>query len=109
MPKWEDTKRRADAAHSARGTGISDARKAALREALRTRVRAHRLAEIRKEQELTQSEVARAMGTTQSNVSRFERGELDRAELATIAAYVAALGGELQLVADFGDRQVRVG
>lgn len=48
------------------------------------------------------------MGTTQSNVSRFERGELGRSEPATIAAYGEELGGTLRLVAGFGDRQLRV-
>jgi hypothetical protein len=40
------------------------------------------------------------MGTTRSNVSRFERRKLGRSKLATIAAYVEALGGTLHLVAD---------
>jgi hypothetical protein len=48
------------------------------------------------------------MGTTRSNVSRFERRKLGRSKLAAIAAYVEALGGTLHLVADFCDRQIRV-
>lgn len=71
-------------------------------------VRAYRLAEIRKEQDLTQSEVAQIIGITQPNVSRLEKGELDSAALATIRAYVEALGGSLRMVADFGDRQLRI-
>lgn len=109
MPKWEDTRKRAEEIHRARGTQVDEEHRAQLREGMRNKVRAYRLAEIREAQELTQTEVARAMGTTQSNVSRFERGELGRSELATIAAYVEALGGSLRLVADFGDRQVQVG
>ncbi|CAG6397696.1 helix-turn-helix domain-containing protein [Streptomyces cocklensis] len=108
MHNWKDSKAEADAIHEAHGTQAGDERKAAIREALEGRVRAYRLAEIREEQALTQTDVAKAMGTTQSNVSRFERGELGRSELATIAAYVEALGGTLRLVADFGDRQLRV-
>ncbi|MFD8966021.1 helix-turn-helix domain-containing protein [Streptomyces sp. NPDC059568] len=109
MHNWKDTKAEAAAVHEANGTRISDERKAAIRAEMESRIRAYRLAEIREEQALTQTDVAKAMGTTQSNVSRFERGELGRSELATIAAYVEALGGTLQLVADFGDRQLRVG
>jgi transcriptional regulator with XRE-family HTH domain len=94
MHNWKDTKAEAAAIHEANGTQISDERKA----------------EIREEQALTQTDVAKAMGTThcQSNVSRFERGELGRSELETIAAYVEALGGTLRLVANFGARQLRV-
>ncbi|UWE07431.1 helix-turn-helix domain-containing protein [Actinacidiphila bryophytorum] len=108
MHSWKDTKAEADAVHEANGTRATGEQKAAIREELEGRVRAYRLAEIREEQALTQTDVAKAMGTTQSNVSRFERGELGRSELATIAAYVEALGGTLRLVADFGDRQLRV-
>lgn len=71
-------------------------------------VRAYRLAEIRKEQDLTQSEVAQIIGITQPNVSRLEKGELDAAALSTIRAYVEALGGSLRMIADFGDRQLRI-
>lgn len=71
-------------------------------------VRAYRLAEIRRDQELTQSEVAQIIGITQPNVSRLEKGELDSAALSTIRAYVEALGGTLRMVADFGDRQLRI-
>lgn len=109
MHNWKDTKAAADAIREANGTQISAERKREIREEMEGRIRAYRLAEIREEQALTQTDVAKAMGTTQSNVSRFERGELGRSELATIAAYVEALGGTLRLVADFGDRQLRVG
>ncbi|GAA2739057.1 hypothetical protein GCM10010440_00330 [Kitasatospora cinereorecta] len=43
---------------------------------------------------------------TQPNVSRLEKGELDSAALATIRAYVEALGGKLRMVADLGDLQL---
>jgi DNA-binding transcriptional regulator YiaG len=109
MPNWKDTKVQAAAIHEANDTQISQKRRTEIREEMESRIRAYRLAEIREEQALTQTEVAKAMSTTQSNVSRFERGELGHSELATIAAYVEALGGKLRLVADFGDRQLRVG
>ncbi|MEV6013643.1 XRE family transcriptional regulator [Streptomyces sp. NPDC051976] len=78
------------------------------REKLDAEVRAYRLAEIRKEQDLTQSDLAKIIGITQPNVSRLEKGELDAAALSTIRAYVEALGGSLRMVADFGDRQLRI-
>ncbi|MFI1091480.1 XRE family transcriptional regulator [Streptomyces sp. NPDC020917] len=78
------------------------------RKKLDAEVRAYRLAEIRKEQDLTQSEVAQIIGITQPNVSRLEKGEIDAAALSTIRAYVEALGGSLRMVADFGDRQLLI-
>ncbi|GAA0454760.1 XRE family transcriptional regulator [Streptomyces olivaceiscleroticus] len=72
-------------------------------------VRAHRLAEVRKRQHATQVDVASAMGVTQARVSRIERGELERSEVETLAAYVRALGGKLKIVAEFGDEQYVLG
>jgi len=70
-------------------------------------VRAYRLKEIREEQGLTQVELAERMHVTQPSVSDLERGALDRAPgLSTIRAYVKALGGKIEIVADFGDRRV---
>ena len=71
--------------------------------------RAHRLADARKRRHVTQRGLASAMGVTQSRVSAIERGKLDRAELSTLAAYVAALGGTLEIVADFGDEKIILG
>ncbi|TQF03497.1 helix-turn-helix domain-containing protein [Kitasatospora acidiphila] len=72
-------------------------------------VRAHRLAEARKKREMTQKSVADAMGITQARVSAIERGALRRAELSTLEAYVSALGGKLEIVADFGDERIILG
>ena len=71
--------------------------------------RAHRLAEIRRRQHVTQVDIAKTMGITQARVSRIERGELQRSEVETLAAYVRALGGKLKIVADFGDDQYVLG
>lgn len=79
------------------------------RDRMRAATRAYRLAEIRKEQGLTQRQVADALHVTQARVSRLERGEVQRAELSTVQAYVEALGGHVEVVADFGDRRVVLG
>ncbi|MEY9965069.1 DNA-binding XRE family transcriptional regulator [Streptacidiphilus sp. MAP12-16] len=71
--------------------------------------RAHRLAEVRKRQHVTQVQLAREMGITQARVSRIERGELERSEVETLAAYVRALGGKLKIVAEFGDESLVLG
>jgi len=65
--------------------------------------RAYRLAEVRRRQHATQTDIARAMGVSQARVSRIEKGQLARSEVDTLAAYVQALGGRLRIVAEFGD------
>ena len=72
-------------------------------------VRARRLAEVRKRQYATQVEVAAAMGVSQALVSRIEKGQLEKSEVETLAAYVKALGGKLKIVADFGDEYYVLG
>jgi hypothetical protein len=49
------------------------------------------------------------MKVSQKRVSAVERGVLTRTELGTVAAYVAALGGRVEVVADFGDERIVVG
>jgi predicted XRE-type DNA-binding protein len=71
--------------------------------------RAFRLSEVRRRQHTTQVEVAKAMGITQARVSRIEKGQLERSEVDTLAAYVHALGGKLKIVADFGDETYVLG
>ncbi|MDT0445550.1 helix-turn-helix domain-containing protein [Streptomyces johnsoniae] len=78
-------------------------------QAMITASRVHRLAELRKRQHTTQVEVAKAMGVTQARVSRIEKGQVERSEVETLAAYVQALGGKLKIVADFGDESYVVG
>ena len=54
----------------------------------------------------SQVEVAEAMGVAQAEVSRLE-GRADT-KLSTIERYVKALGGEVEVVARFGDRTLRL-
>ncbi|MDX2543997.1 helix-turn-helix domain-containing protein [Streptomyces sp. WI04-05B] len=70
--------------------------------------RAHRLAEMRRQLGLTQREVADRMHVRQERVSAIERGKTSSAEVGTVAAYVAALGGELEIVANFNGARVVV-
>ncbi|MFC7217240.1 XRE family transcriptional regulator [Streptomyces polyrhachis] len=65
-------------------------------------------AEVRRDQELTQRDVAAAMGVSAPRVSSIEHGEVDRTEVATLRSYVEALGGRLRVVADFGDTEYTV-
>ena len=81
----------------------------AAEEQLRDEVRAYRLAEIRKARHLTQQQVASEMGVTTARVSQIEHGQVDRAAIRGLAGYVEALGGHLELVANFGDERIVIG
>ena len=60
------------------------------------------LQELRRALQMTQTDVASALGKRQDEVSRIEqRGDL---LLSTINDYVRSLGGELELVCTFKDR-----
>jgi DNA-binding XRE family transcriptional regulator len=98
---WRDVRAQAVEA------GLDEARVDELRAKLRANVRAHRLAEIRQAHGLDQSSLAERIGVSQSQISRIERGELDRAEIATVRSYVEALGGEVEIVARFPAAETR--
>ncbi|MEU4448077.1 XRE family transcriptional regulator [Actinosynnema sp. NPDC050801] len=82
------------------------------REDARTRTQAFilgfRLARLREQRGLSQSQVAARMGISQPRVSQLERGEVDQLVVETLHRYVAALGGHLRVVADFDDHDVTV-
>jgi len=64
------------------------------------------LREIRSLAGLTQADMAERVGIEQSEVSRLERREDHR--LSTLRRYVAAAGGELEVVAIIGNRRVKL-
>jgi DNA-binding XRE family transcriptional regulator len=80
------------------------ARVAAYRQAMED---ALALGEIRERRELTQSDIARVLETSQANVSRIERQR--DLYLSTLAHYVEALGGTLKISAVFDDEEVEIG
>ncbi len=73
---------------------------------LLAQARGDQLAQARKQLGLAQREVAATMGVSIARISQIEHGEVTSFEV--IARYVEALGGRLDLVADFGDRTVRL-
>jgi phage shock protein A len=73
---------------------------------LAARSRAHTLAEARQRIRLTQAQVAQRMNVRQERVSAIERAEPGATEVRTLAAYVAALGGRLEIVAHIGDDRI---
>jgi len=71
------------------------------KDAMRTAIH---LARLREEVDATQVELATLMNTTQENVSRIERST--NPYLSTLAGYVGALGGTLEINAVFDDRVI---
>jgi predicted XRE-type DNA-binding protein len=100
---------RSDRAEALATGRINEADIADHRRQLLAEVRAHRLAELRETAGMNQTAIADLLGVSQSRISRIERGDLDRTELATIRAYVGALGGEVEVVARFGDERITIG
>jgi DNA-binding XRE family transcriptional regulator len=95
FPKWSDV--RADLVAEAGGEeAVAEARKHN-----QAYIDGHRLADRRKTLGLSQTEVAGRMGVTKSRVSQIERGEVSTVD--TVARYVHALGGHIQISAVFGD------
>ncbi|MGD0067140.1 MAG: PspA/IM30 family protein [Streptosporangiaceae bacterium] len=74
--------------------------------ALIARHRAYTLAQARQRLGLTQVQVAGRMRVRQERVSAIERADPGATEIRTLAAYVAALGGRLEIVADIGGERI---
>jgi DNA-binding XRE family transcriptional regulator len=68
--------------------------------------RGWRLAEMRKRRGMTQEQVAARMGVSVARVSQIERGDVSTQDV--LNRFVAALGGTLKLIADFGDEQLKI-
>ncbi|HVV75142.1 MAG TPA: XRE family transcriptional regulator [Mycobacteriales bacterium] len=75
---------------------------------LREAVRSYELADVRRRRDTTQTEMAMRMQVSQARVSKIERGDVTHTEVGTLEAYIGALGGRLQMVADFGDVKVTI-
>jgi len=74
--------------------------------ALVARHRAHTLAQARQRMRLTQAQVAARMNVRQERVSAMERAAPGATEVRTLAAYVRALGGRLEIIADIDGERV---
>jgi len=94
MKKWKDIRR------------STPERTAEIRDQVRREVIEANLKELRGMVDKTQTEIAAALGATQGRVSQTEGGE-DHL-VSTLRSYVQALGGELEVVARFGDKTVRL-
>src|SRR5215472_13086314 len=64
------------------------------------------LDEIRKARQLTQAKLAETLGVNQGEISKIEhRTDI---YISTLAGYVEALGGKLEIRAIFRDREMRI-
>ena len=69
-------------------------------------LRSMHLEELRKAREMTQTKMAEILGVAQSEISKVEhRTDL---YISTLAEYVRALGGELEIRAVFPDGDVKI-
>jgi DNA-binding XRE family transcriptional regulator len=68
--------------------------------------RARTLAEQRIRLGLTQAQVAARMGVPLEQVPAIERAGASATDLRTLAGYVEALGGRLDIIADFGTERI---
>ena len=102
--KWSDVKAKGRASDPRTGEEQA-ASKAAARERREAYVRGHQLAEMRTTAGVTQAELAEALGVSQARISKIEHGDL---RIDVVRAYVAALGGSINVVARLGDRSWKV-
>lgn len=102
--KWREI--RADAIAQGR---VNPTHADAARKEMHDAVRTQRLADIRRQHgHARQADVAAQMGVSQARVSKLEGGDLSHTELGTLQSYVAALGGYLRIVAEFGESSVEL-
>ena len=102
--RWSEVR-----AQAVREGRVNEERVADLKGAALAQVRAHRLAEVRTATGLNQEELSKRLGISQSRVSRIERGDLEKTELATLRAFVRALGGDIEVTVKLGEERFLIG
>ncbi|MBQ1028103.1 helix-turn-helix transcriptional regulator [Micromonospora sp. C95] len=103
---WRDVKDKARAVDPEWDTGERVARRTRMREQMLASVSGAQLAEIRKQLGMTQAQLAEAAGLSQARISQIENGTVTNLE--TLRAYVAGLGGHLDVVARIGNIHLNV-
>ncbi len=71
-------------------------------------VRAYQLRELREAFGLTQVELAGVLDVSQNRVSRLEHGDIERTQVDTLRRYVEAVGGQLHVEVEIGDRRIEI-
>ena len=88
--------------------GVSASQMEAARIETQAAIDAFNLKEARKVSNMTQVQVARAIGVSQNRVSRMENGDMNAMSIDSLRRYVSALGGNLTLVADLPNGKVKL-
>lgn len=88
--------------------GITDEQMAEARRETQAYIDAFNLREARKANNMTQVELAKAMGVSQNRVSRMENGDISAMSVETVRRYIEALGGRMTLVADLPSGRVSI-
>jgi DNA-binding XRE family transcriptional regulator len=102
VKRWRDSDHLEHAVNTAGGQEAFDAAVGKMLD----QARGWRLAELRKHRVMTQEQVASYMRVSVARVSQIEAGDVSTQDV--LARYIAALGGTLILIADFGDEQLKV-
>jgi DNA-binding XRE family transcriptional regulator len=102
VKRWRDTSHLERAVDTAGGQDAFDAAV----DVMLDEARGWRLVELRKRRGMTQEQVATRMEVSVARVSQIEAGNVSTQEV--LGRYIAALGGTLKLIADFGDEQLKV-
>jgi len=92
--------------HDIRRERIGDKRVKEIHAKVEREIEELNLRDVRKLAGKTQTALAKAAAVAQGELSRLERRQDHR--VSTLRKYVEALGGELQVVAQFGNRSVRL-
>ena len=71
-------------------------------------IEAFNLREARMASEMTQVEVAESIGVSQNRISRMENGDMGAMSIDSLRKYIAALGGNLKLIADLPTGTVEI-
>jgi DNA-binding XRE family transcriptional regulator len=103
---WRDVKDKARAVDPEWDTDERVTRRTRMREQMLASVSGAQLAEIRKQLGMTQAQLAEAAGLSQARISQIENGTVTNLE--TLRAYVAGLGGHLDVVARIGNIHLTV-
>lgn len=70
--------------------------------------RAYELREARKQEHVTQGELAARMGISQARISEVENGEVGSLKVDTLRRYAEALGGTFQCLMSIDGKTIRL-
>src|ERR1019366_8709443 len=102
VSRWRDSGNLERAVETAGGQESFDAAVAAMLDD----ARGWRLGGMRKRPGVAQEQVAARMGVSAARISQIESGDVSTQDV--LSRFIAALGGTLKLIADFGDEQLKI-